>query len=570
MKKARAAVCVLLALFMLLGLAACAKDQGGSDKDSGQKTDQGGSSGQSDKPDQSGTERTGTDTSESDRSKDIPNLIIVSMEEYEAKPKKLQEGTSIDLITFSDVPSQVPWNCTPENWLHENIYEGLLYTYLGNPKDIRGCIAESWDHSDDYLTWTFKIRDGVKYSDGNECNAESIARGWDFIAEAAPANIGNYNVKSWEADGNNFIVHMTAPCPYFEVAMCGNAFYAVSPYALEQYGINDNRAAIGTAPYYIAEYTAGVGFVFKANPYYYLEEKMPCIETVNYHIIKDNNTLVMALMNGEANGANVRGVENYYNLMENNYNGHVVQSYGDVGPLWFNASKVEEFKIWEVRKAMCRFINYNAINDLIYDGLGIVQTSLWATNSSGWVPTDQFYYDPDEGHELLASVGLQASDIHFDATTADSGKSSFEAIQNELRTAGVTMEVQVIESEANFTYLMNGDWTLTVGSVGFRDNTPYLPWTFILKPDALIKQCWQDVYDPELYQKMLDEFELMTTATTWDEMLVHCKQITKYEQDDFGAIGGMQGPAFVAIDYNYKNPIYYNESHSLQLYYLYV
>ena len=273
MKRMRAAVCVLLALFMLLGLAACAKDQGSENKDSGQKPEQSDSSGQSGG---SETERTGTDTSESEETKDIPNIIIVSMEEYQAKPKKLQEGMSIELICFSDVPSQVPWNCTSENWLHENIYEGLLYTHLGNSKDIRGCLAESWEHSDDYLTWTFKIRDGIKYADGNECNAETIAKGWDFIAEAAAANIKNHNVDSWEAaDGNTFIVHMKAPCPYFEVALTSNAFYAVSPYALELYGINDNRTAIGTAPYYIEDYTAGVGFVLKANPYYYLEEKIP-------------------------------------------------------------------------------------------------------------------------------------------------------------------------------------------------------------------------------------------------------------------------------------------------------
>jgi hypothetical protein len=50
--------------------------------------------------------------------------------------------------------------------------------------------------------------------------------------------------------------------------------------------------------------------------------------------------------------------------------------------------------------------------------------------------------------------------------------------------------------------------------------------------------------DPGLYQAMLDEYDAMSAASTWDDMLSHCRQITKYVQDDFGAIGGVQAPTF--------------------------
>ncbi|NLT39138.1 MAG: ABC transporter substrate-binding protein, partial [Clostridiales bacterium] len=48
--------------------------------------------------------------------------------------------------------------------------------YMNDPGDIRGCIAESWEHSDDYLTWTFHIRGGVTFTNGSPCDAAAVEK----------------------------------------------------------------------------------------------------------------------------------------------------------------------------------------------------------------------------------------------------------------------------------------------------------------------------------------------------------------------------------------------------------
>ena len=159
--------------------------------------------------------------------------------------------------------------------------------------------------------------------------------------------------------------------------------------------------------------------------------------------------------------------------------------------------------------------------------------------------------------------------MSFAAKIIDSGADLFVTIAGQLGKVGITMEIEPLEPEANFTFLMNGEWSITCGNSGYGDTYPYLPWTFILKPEHLIKECWQDIYDPGLYQKMLDEFDAMVNSLTWDDMLKHCTQLTKYCQDDFGAFPGIQRPWFAAYNKDLKSLVFSTENHYLLLYYMY-
>jgi len=361
---------------------------------------------------------------------------------------------------------------------------------------------------------------------------------------------------------------LSAPCPYFENSLA--ELYIVSPTAMEQYGANDNRAAIGTAPYYVESYNSGVGFILKANPEYYLYERKPVIETVEAKIIGDENTKLMAMLNGELDIYTFGAVESFYNLQDYGYEGILLQGNGNSSPLFFNAKMVPEFEIYEVRKAMNRFIDLEGINQIMYDGMGLVQTSLWTIGSSGEVPWPEgFYYDFDEGMALMNEAGIDPASMHFNAKIIESGADLFVTIQGHLAKAGITMEVEPLEAAANFTFLMNGEWTITAGNSGYMDSAPYGPWNFILKPEHLIKEVWCDIYDPELYQLMLDTHAKMSSALTWDEMLVHCRELTRLEQEDYGAMPGVQGTYFAAINPELKGVTFITENHAIQMYYMY-
>ena len=62
----------------------------------------------------------------------------------------------------------------------------------------------------------------------------------------------------------------------------------------------------------------------------------------------------------------------------------------------------------------------------------------------------------------------------------------------------------------------------------------------------------------------------MTSAPTWEEMMVHCKQLTVYEQEDYGGLNGIQSPYFAAYAPYVKDVVIITENHSLLWYYLYL
>jgi len=498
-----------------------------------------------------------------------PLIMINDVDEVLNRPREIQPGTSLTFHS-NDVPAYTPWNATAEVWLLPNIYEGLVYTYMSKTDDIRPLIATEWEASEDLLTWTFQIREGVKFTDGTVCDANAIASAWDYFFEASPANFNNVNIGSWEATGDyEFVVHMKDTCAYIESSF--TQLYILSPTALAQYGVNDNRSAVSTAPYYVDSYTAGVEFVFKANPDYYLIDRMPVIETINYKIILDDNTKLMAMLNGDLDAYTFSSVESYYNLQDYQFDGTLMQGHGNCNPLLLNAKTVPEFCIYEIRKAMNRLIDLEAINTILYDDMGLIQTSLWTVGSAGEVPWPEgFYYDQAEGLELFAQAGVDPNEFQFEAKVIDTGADFFVTIQGQLAKVGITMDVLPLEAEANFTFMMNGDYTITVGNAGYSDAKPYLAWTFILLPEHLIKEVWSDIYDPELYEEMCNEFYAMTSSATWDEMMGHADNLTIMLQEDYGAIPGIQSPYFAAFNKDIKGIILVTENHTLLWHYLYL
>jgi ABC-type transport system substrate-binding protein len=337
MRKYRSALCALLALGMALSLCAC-----GRGEDPEETTIQ--------------TETGSAASGEASAAVSVPpappqdrqDLITLSMEEYANKPHEIQPGTVLNYCAWDFCYSFLPWIERSYEWLWGNIYEGLLYMYMNDPTDIRGCIAESWTHSDDYLTWTFKIREGVRFTDGTVCDANAIVKCWDFDYGRG-RDVTDCSIDSWEATGPlELVVRLSAPCAWFEVAMCGNPLYVLSPTALELYGREDSRVAVGTGPYRLDSLNVSDsdlmkngdcgGLVLKANPDYYIEERMPCIETVNVFYIRGQEKIMDALLSGKIDGAVFDDVDVYNTLKESGFGGRLAVYLDKTDALWFNVS----------------------------------------------------------------------------------------------------------------------------------------------------------------------------------------------------------------------------------------
>ena len=154
-----------------------------------------------------------------------------------------------------------------------NIHEGLVG--LSETGEIVPVLATSWSLSDDRLSWTFNLREGVKFHDGTDFNADVVKFNLDRVMDAAN-ELGN--VKQWEphiasvevVDAST--VRINTKKPYGSLlSLLASDFGKLmnSPDAVAQHGDQYGRNPVGTGPFVFESWNPGVNLVLKKNPDYW-------------------------------------------------------------------------------------------------------------------------------------------------------------------------------------------------------------------------------------------------------------------------------------------------------------
>lgn len=160
--------------------------------------------------------------------------------------------------------------------------------------NVKPWIAESWSVADDKLTWTFKINDKAKFSNGNKVTAEacmsSIQRTIDKSLEAKTWA----QIASMKAEGQNLIIKTTKPTPGLP-GVLGDPYFVIVDTSVKDRDIL-RMGPICTGPYIVESFNQNKA-VMKANPNYW-DGKVP-YDTVEIPSVNDPNTRAMALQKGE-------------------------------------------------------------------------------------------------------------------------------------------------------------------------------------------------------------------------------------------------------------------------------
>ncbi len=360
-------------------------------------------------------------------------------------------GKSLTIRFYDDPAGYDPANIfriENEN-LAFNIFSGLT-TYDSTTGEIIPDLAVSWE-TEDAITWTFKLREGVKFQKGyGDFTAEDVIYSYNRILD--PETASPY------AGEMNGIVSMEAPDPYTVIITLdrpnGNFLHTVANYhqgqivkkeAIEAAGDRVRWEPVGTGPYYMDFIDVTSQIILKRHEDYY---KGPApIETLTFNIIKDEATATIALRNGEVDLVmRSNREENLQILKSEGFKMNTVQNYAVVLKV-FN-TEFGPFSNKLVRKAIAHAIDYGAITSAISPSLTHGHNSMllpWMSVYTDDVPT--YEYDPAKSKALLAEAGFADGFTFKNLGTSAQGVTELQQFEIDfLSQVGINMEMDLVDT----------------------------------------------------------------------------------------------------------------------------
>lgn len=324
-------------------------------------------------------------------------------------------------------------------------------------------LAERWDISPDGLTYTFHLRQGVRFHDGTPFTSAAVKVSYDrstdensefFDATARTINAPVYRwVKSLETP-DPFTVRYTLTEPFasFLLNMAGVPTGIISPEALKKWGkdgIADHPT--GTGPFKFVESERGVKVVLERNAEYW--GTVPLLDRVVLQPIIEPSARVAALQKGDIDVALVLPPDSVEPLQSS---GQFDVLFG--GPphvwTWMLNTRATPTKDKRVRQALSYAINREALAKEILKGTAQVARGFYGPGNPAYNPATKGYtYDPAKAKQLLAEAGYpNGFDMKVFFAVSGSGMMvplpMNEFIQNNLKQIGVNVTYETLEFAA--------------------------------------------------------------------------------------------------------------------------
>lgn len=343
----------------------------------------------------------------------------------------------------------------------ENIYDTLVEP--DENLEMQPALAESWELSEDQLTWTFTLRQGVTFHDGSDFTAEDVVYSYNRIIDEELSNAWKFTaVDSIEAvDDYTVDITVTQPTPNLLSSIGGFKGMAI----VEQENVESGDITtdpIGTGPFSMEEYTSGDHITLAANPDYW--GGAPEIGGVEFQFISEGSTAIAALKSGEVDWTDSIPTQQVESLSGDEA---VTLGQSPSNDYWYLAlnEKREPWSDVRVRQAIAYAIDRDAIVQATSYGtatanqLAIPEESVWYTDY------DTYSTDLDKAQALLDEAGFEGGTLDL-LVTSDYPETvtAAQIIADNLEPLGITVEIRTPDfatwldeqNTGNFDMLMMG------------------------------------------------------------------------------------------------------------------
>ncbi|THK38256.1 ABC transporter substrate-binding protein [Ensifer sp. MPMI2T] len=450
----------------------------------------------------------------------------------EAPKDTLVEGFAFDDIITMD-PGEAFELSTAE--MTSNTYSLLVRLDLNDTSKVIGDLAESWTVSDDGLTYTFKLKPGMKFASGNPITAEDVAYSFEravkldkspaFILTQFGLNGDNVTEKAKAADAETFVFTVDQPYAPSFVLNCLTATVAsvvdkklvlehVKPVTPSNEYKYDNdfgnewlkTGYAGSGPFKLREWRANEIVVLERNDNYYGEPTK--LARVIYRHMKESSGQRLALEAGDIDVARNLEPGDYEAVAKNGDLATTSAAKGTVYYISLN-QKNEKLAKPEVREAFKYLVDYDAIGATLIKGIGEIHQSFLPKGVLGALDENPYKLDVAKAKELLAKAGYpDGFSVTMDVRNTQPVTGVAESFQQTLGQAGVKLEIIPGDGKQTLTKYRARNHDMYIGQWGMDYFDPNSnAETFTSNPDNSDEGknktlAWRNAWDvPELTKK---------------------------------------------------------------------
>lgn len=329
------------------------------------------------------------------------------------------------------------------------IYEGLVG--LDEKMRVVNLLAESWTPSADAKEFTFKLKQGVTFHDGEPFNAAAVKANFDRVL-ASDSKLKRHGFFSAVIDHaeaiDDYTVKLVAKQPFAAMiaTIAHPAGGLASPAAIKKYGADFGQHPVGTGPYQFAEWVRGDHIGLTAFEKYWNKTIGPSVSKLTIKGIAEPSALGIAVQSGSAQFAGPLNAPQALQLQK--APGVVVLENDSISAYWITMNNTKKpFDNKLVRQALNYAVNKEEVLKAAELGKGKVLDSPICEGVYGYHKVKTYEYNPQKAKELLTQAGL-ANGFKTEIWMTAPNKDRAVAIQAQLKQVGVDVEVKLMESAA--------------------------------------------------------------------------------------------------------------------------
>jgi len=380
-------------------------------------------------------------------------------------------GGRLVIATFGDPKTYNP--ITANESSSEDIYRFLFAGLMGFDSTTQTAepgLAESWSVAADNVTWTFKLRKGLQWSDGKPLTADDVTFTWNEVIYNT--NVDNVTADLFRINGKNFTVtkvddltvRVVTPevyAPFLEafggIPILPKHVLAKSVAEktfLSAYGVNSKpEEIVGCGPFRIKEYKPGQYTLMERNPYFFevdaKGQRLPYFDNIIYTVVPDMNAMSLRMLNGESDVNEFIRPDEFERFKAEAAKGRFQLLELGIGlekvHFWFNQNtnvnektgkplvdpkKLKWFRNQKFRQAVAYSVDRESIIKSIYAGRAETHSGFITPANKKWYNPNirEYNYDPAKARALLKEIGIE--DRNGDGMLEDADGAPVEFVLN--------------------------------------------------------------------------------------------------------------------------------------------